>query len=439
MNNYSQNPTPPFPSPPGNASALPLPDWVHNGTALPFRPLEGNSSRYNNMGDINPEELNVFVVSMLCTMFLCNCAFVFTVLRRRWGLLENEFAEGDDSAGGGSGSAVYQGVSSLIMKKLPVYMYPPPPDKVLLAGQTACCVCIDEYEIGDEVRILPCDHIFHVPCVDEWLQRSRCCPMCKQIVVPVVPAPRQGWGSGGRADRVDGGDGGGGVGGPARAQGGGAGAARGRIENAHGSYANSGSELETAEQKVGGGEETVARDVGVVGLGDIPSSRRSGRGGSRSGVRRFFQRFQRSTNVVPSPPSPGRIRRIEVGSAAGTLGGSVGTVGALDTDSNVDDTHGEDWQPERFSNDHTHEQKHHDPVHAGGLRVTRGAGGAPRPARAHSTGASRHRVHPEVGGGAGEDGTTRTVQSNYSSPVSTEVAVATIPGADSSGGEIDFS
>ena len=438
MNN-SQNPTPPFPSSSGNASALPLPDWVHNGTALPFRPLKGNSSRYN-MGDINPEELNVFVVSMLCTMFLCNCAFVFTVLRRRWGLLENEFAEGDDlSAGTGSGSAVYQGVSSLIMKKLPVYMYPPPSDKVLLAGQTACCVCIDEYEIGDEVRILPCDHIFHVPCVDEWLQRSRCCPMCKQIVVPVVPAPRQGWGSGGRADRVDGGGGGG--------QGGGAGAARGRIENAHGSYANSGSELETAEQKVEGGEETVAGDVGVVGLGDIPSSRRSGRGSSRSGGRRFFQRFQKSTNVVPSPPSPGRIRRIEVGSAAGTLGGSVGTVGALDSVSNFGDTHGEDrffndpvGPPPPHVHDHTtHEQKHHDPVHAGGLRVTRGAGGAPQSARAHSTGASRHRVHPEVGVEAGEDGTTRTVQSNHSSPVSTEVAVATMPGVTDSSGEIDFS
>lgn len=32
-----------------------------------------------------------------------------------------------------------------------------------------------DFEEGDEIRNLPCKHIFHVPCIDEWLRRNTVC------------------------------------------------------------------------------------------------------------------------------------------------------------------------------------------------------------------------------------------------------------------------
>ena len=76
-----------------------------------------------------------------------------------------------------------------------------------------CAVCLTEFEEGDEVRVLPCGHIFHLDCCDKWLlssgrgpgeeeqtlaeRASNCtllqqrplpsCPLCKTIaLVPCV-------------------------------------------------------------------------------------------------------------------------------------------------------------------------------------------------------------------------------------------------------------
>lgn len=45
--------------------------------------------------------------------------------------------------------------------------------------QTCCAICIKDFNIGEEVRKLPCKHIFHSPCIDEWLRRCTDCPLCK--------------------------------------------------------------------------------------------------------------------------------------------------------------------------------------------------------------------------------------------------------------------
>ena len=40
--------------------------------------------------------------------------------------------------------------------------------------QVECAICLSEFIKGDRVRVLPCQHIFHLDEVDEWLiQRKK--------------------------------------------------------------------------------------------------------------------------------------------------------------------------------------------------------------------------------------------------------------------------
>ena len=50
---------------------------------------------------------------------------------------------------------------------------------------TTCSICIDEFEEGEKVRLLPlCGHAFHTECIMPWLKdRHGCCPLCKTGVL----------------------------------------------------------------------------------------------------------------------------------------------------------------------------------------------------------------------------------------------------------------
>lgn len=46
-----------------------------------------------------------------------------------------------------------------------------------------CLICILDYECGDKMTILPCNHLFHADCVGIWLrEHSQACPLCNAVV-----------------------------------------------------------------------------------------------------------------------------------------------------------------------------------------------------------------------------------------------------------------
>lgn len=42
-----------------------------------------------------------------------------------------------------------------------------------------CTICLCEFDHQDDVRRLPCMHLFHIECVDRWLTQSKRCPICR--------------------------------------------------------------------------------------------------------------------------------------------------------------------------------------------------------------------------------------------------------------------
>uniref|UniRef100_A0A0K0EER1 RING-type domain-containing protein n=1 Tax=Strongyloides stercoralis TaxID=6248 RepID=A0A0K0EER1_STRER len=49
--------------------------------------------------------------------------------------------------------------------------------------ESECPICIDPYNAGDIIRILPCGHIYHKTCSEIWLLEHRTCPLCKSDIL----------------------------------------------------------------------------------------------------------------------------------------------------------------------------------------------------------------------------------------------------------------
>ncbi|GMI77107.1 hypothetical protein like AT1G71980 [Hibiscus trionum] len=73
----------------------------------------------------------------------------------------------------------FHGMSRRLVKAMPSLIF----TAVLEDNCTSrtCAICLEDYTVGEKVRILPCRHKFHAYCVDSWLTTWRTfCPVCKR-------------------------------------------------------------------------------------------------------------------------------------------------------------------------------------------------------------------------------------------------------------------
>jgi len=64
------------------------------------------------------------------------------------------------------------------------------PQRVVTVAETTdrtCSICITELQPGEAVRQIPCNHLFHVACLDQWLQINARCPNCVQAIRAELP------------------------------------------------------------------------------------------------------------------------------------------------------------------------------------------------------------------------------------------------------------
>jgi len=63
------------------------------------------------------------------------------------------------------------------IKKLPMGLYH---NIKTESSDNTCSICMDEFLDDDFVRKVPCEHIFHRPCIDKWLLTENVkCPVCR--------------------------------------------------------------------------------------------------------------------------------------------------------------------------------------------------------------------------------------------------------------------
>lgn len=70
-----------------------------------------------------------------------------------------------------------RGLDPRMINNLPVHSFEP-----LTANNESiqqCSICLESFQAGDRIRMIPCLHKFHVTCIDQWFRQSHHCPVCK--------------------------------------------------------------------------------------------------------------------------------------------------------------------------------------------------------------------------------------------------------------------
>lgn len=71
-----------------------------------------------------------------------------------------------------------RGLFPQTIEEIERFSWPPPSNH----AQQTCMVCLEDFELAQPCKRLPCGHVFHEKCIDEWLRRCTDCPICKANV-----------------------------------------------------------------------------------------------------------------------------------------------------------------------------------------------------------------------------------------------------------------
>ncbi len=83
------------------------------------------------------------------------------------------------SGGGGGGETIL----STLREPRPFKKKTTRPEKKLDSDEEKCCsVCFDSINKGEKVFVIPCGHVHHRKCVEDWFDKKGRCPDCRGTV-----------------------------------------------------------------------------------------------------------------------------------------------------------------------------------------------------------------------------------------------------------------
>lgn len=125
--------------------------------------LPGYSSAYN---EANEMKQWVFIVSSVFFAILTSLGCLLICLQAGYFPMNSQFT-----------FALYKGrMTEQQVLKFPTIKYEAGDGNT---KQASCPICIEEFQLGETIREMPCHHQFHTECIVPWLYRHSVCPMCK--------------------------------------------------------------------------------------------------------------------------------------------------------------------------------------------------------------------------------------------------------------------
>lgn len=132
----------------------------------------------------------VAVIGIMATAFLLVSYYVFVIkcclgwhridLLRRFSLSRRR----EESLMVYSPGIVSRGLDESVIRSIPILQFKKKGSKDF--GERSfceCAVCLNEFQEDERLRIIPsCSHVFHIDCIDVWLQNNANCPLCRTSI-----------------------------------------------------------------------------------------------------------------------------------------------------------------------------------------------------------------------------------------------------------------
>ncbi|CAK9175035.1 unnamed protein product, partial [Ilex paraguariensis] len=134
----------------------------------------------------------VAIIGILATAFLLVSYYIFVIkcclnwhridLLRRFSFSRRRLVE--NSLMVYSPAIENRGLDEAVIRSIPIIQFQKGSKENL--GERSfcdCSVCLNEFQEGEKLRIIPnCRHVFHIDCIDIWLQTNANCPLCRRSI-----------------------------------------------------------------------------------------------------------------------------------------------------------------------------------------------------------------------------------------------------------------
>ncbi|XP_050406016.1 uncharacterized protein LOC126821594 isoform X2 [Patella vulgata] len=159
-----------------NTPPRPHPVFAHRPQGLNFRQIQ---TPYRNDSPRRPNVSRIYVPEQRDITHLGafnNIPDIFRRLNQPANpdhMTHEELLELEEQMG-----EVQIGMTKSKIQNLSQYKFSP---SLLMKGDNSTCtICMDLLLKDETVRVLKCKHIYHVKCIDPWLQKKAECPVCRE-------------------------------------------------------------------------------------------------------------------------------------------------------------------------------------------------------------------------------------------------------------------
>ncbi|GMI72039.1 Arabidopsis Toxicos en Levadura 16 [Hibiscus trionum] len=147
------------------------------------------SGSHSHSSDTSFPIIAIAVLGILATAFLLLSYYIFVIkcclnwqridLFRRFSLSRRQH-EDPLMAYSPAIERRHRGLDESVIRQIPIFRF----DKDSKERSFCeCAVCLNEFEDEEKLRMIPnCSHVFHIDCIDVWLQNNANCPLCRTSI-----------------------------------------------------------------------------------------------------------------------------------------------------------------------------------------------------------------------------------------------------------------
>ncbi|WCJ24019.1 RING/U-box superfamily protein [Euphorbia peplus] len=175
-------------------------DLVHflSKQSLPLSPI--SPPHYLHSSNTSFPIIAIAIIGILATAFLLVSYYIFVIkcclnwhridLLRRFSLSRDTNHE-DPLIGYSPGTLLTRGLDESIIRSIPIFKFKNVSETEGKERMFCeCAVCLNEFQEDEKLRIIPnCSHVFHIDCIDIWLQNNANCPLCRNSISSCTRLP----------------------------------------------------------------------------------------------------------------------------------------------------------------------------------------------------------------------------------------------------------